>query len=288
LNLTRLTPASEADSLKALDDLLLEAFGFTLADWRARGLWPPDYTCWTIFEDGAALANASVYRMQMLVEGKPVEFLQLGAVATRPQRRGQGLSRRILTEIFAQYPDCPCFLFANPSVLDFYPRFGFRRVEDRQPRLFYPPQGKPSPGAGANRWRKLPPDSPAVADYLVGRAGISSRLDCVNGLAAQMFNLLNAYPGCIYEIPELDVLVAAEQHGSVLTLIDVFAKSPLTFADLAACLDLTGVREIRFGFNPDWLGVDAELATREDDSPMFLRGEPDLTRLGAVPWLVRT
>ena len=49
---------------------------------------------------------------------------------TRPGHRGRGLARRLMEEVLRDWSGrCDgMFLFANGTVLDFYPRFGFRRA----------------------------------------------------------------------------------------------------------------------------------------------------------------
>jgi len=298
-----ITHRSPANLHAALDDLLQETFGFTLAGWRALGHWTADYTCWALVEEGRALANAGVYRMEMRVSGETQAWMQIGAVATRRARRGEGLSRRILDEILARHPNTPFFLFANDSVVDFYPRFGFRRLPDHQPRLalqprlFQPRQdcgwNSPAGGPGAGEWlamRKLAADDPAVTRYLNGRAVFSNRLDCANAAPVNWFHLLGEYADCIYEIPALDALIVARQNGERLSLVDVVALRPLAFAELAPCLGFAGVREIRFGFNPDGLGVDYEMVEteEEDATPIFGRGEMQDEGRWMFPLMIRT
>lgn len=288
--IVRITHDSPAETHARLEDLLLETFGLSLASWRARGYWTADYTCHALVEDGKVLASAGVYRMEMLARGKRQVWLQLGAVATRRARRGEGLSRRVLDDIFdyysRDYPGAPFFLFANESVVDFYPRFGFRRLHDLQPRLACRLEGPP----GA--MRRLAVDDPAVGRYLEGRACFSALLDCANAAPLNWFHLLAEYADCVYEIPRLQTMLVARQQGDTLSLKDVVSLRPVAFADLAPCLGFRGVRAVRFGFNPDWLGVDYEMhaAEEEDATPIFARGDLSLPDSSGwmLPLMIRT
>lgn len=51
---------------------------------------------------------------------------------THPNYRGQGLAKNLLNHVIAKYEDQYDFLylFANDTVLDFYPKFGFERIEE--------------------------------------------------------------------------------------------------------------------------------------------------------------
>jgi GNAT superfamily N-acetyltransferase len=65
--------------------------------------------------------------MNLNVFGEKKRYIQLGTVMTHPDYQGQGLSRVLLKKAIADYRDkCDLiFSFANNSVLNFYPKFGF-------------------------------------------------------------------------------------------------------------------------------------------------------------------
>mgnify|MGYP001122528582 CR=1 FL=1 len=68
---------SPAEVRAALDDLMDEAFGFRFAGWHGLGVWNEDYTGCAIFSEGRMLANASLYRMELAVEGRAEAGQQL-------------------------------------------------------------------------------------------------------------------------------------------------------------------------------------------------------------------
>lgn len=100
------------------------------AVWRDRGAWRDAYEVLSLVDGKQIVSTIGVTRMQLVVGGVARTGLQLGAVATLDSYRGQGLSRRLMEWMFAERssPHQPVFLFANESVLGFYPRFGFRHV----------------------------------------------------------------------------------------------------------------------------------------------------------------
>jgi GNAT superfamily N-acetyltransferase len=232
MQITIHTSTSSASYRSQLNELMLEAFGFSFERWHKQNVWNDDYTCYSIIEGELMLANACVYRMDMLVNGEKAEWFQIGAVATRRARRGEGLSRAIITFILEQYPGKTLFLLPNQNDMNFYPKFGFRLIHNRQPfiekSLDNPPGGM----------RKLSINSLEVVDHLEHRACYSSILDCTNALPIHWFHLLLDYPENIYEIPALKTMLVAEQDGSVLTIMDIAAKSPLTLiSSYRSCLE---------------------------------------------------
>jgi len=250
---------------RLLNDLIREVFGFRFAPWYALGLWDARYESYAVIEKGKMLANVCVFHTDLRVAGQPVRALQFGAVATRKKHRGRGLSRALMEYITAQYPQTPAFLFANESVTDFYPRFGFRRVPTHRPVLR---QSLHNPGKTPIR---LQQDSPALLDALARRGQLSRVLDCGNTDPIRRFHLLMDYADSIYLLPECGAVAVAEQSGETLFLADVIAAQPVTFAQLAKELPFCDVSRVEFGFTPDFLGVEPEWEA--DDEILFLRGD---------------
>ena len=69
--------------------------------------------------------------MKTIWNGPIKNYIQLGTVMTAPPCRKQGLSRFLMEEIKKDWEGrCDgMYLFANDTVLDFYPKFGFSRQE---------------------------------------------------------------------------------------------------------------------------------------------------------------
>ncbi len=265
------------------DDLIKETFGFSFAPWFERKLWDERYESYSIIENGRMLSNISIFKTNLLVVGKPVRAHQYGAVATRKSWRGKGLSRVIMEHINSLYPDVPAFLSANPSVLDFYPRFGFRRVTEYRPALDAKIDNPTAPII------MLKPDDEAVQSAIQNRTAYSSLVDSVNTQSVQMFHLLLEYTDAIYHLPKSDVVVVAEQTDEKLFVADVISDKPLKWSDIAAELPFVGVQRIEFGFCPDWLGVNAAWEPISGDGdPFFIKGSLELPERFIFPITSRT
>jgi GNAT superfamily N-acetyltransferase len=284
--ITRITPASPPEWLAQLDELMLAVFDFSFAGWRSSGGWTDDYACFAIFDGGKAVANVGVYQHDLLVGGVKKRAIQLGAVATHPDWRGRGLSRRILDQVMDRYAGVPAFLSANQSVLDFYTRFGFQQVDDRQPYIDIELQGL------SRTLSPLSLEHPKVRASLQRRGCFSNVLDCMNAAPINWFNLLYGYAGNLYHIPSLDVLVVAEtsqlESEGILTLVDVISPGPLAFKDLLPHLIFGWVKTIRFGFNPDWLGVSYKLRDASAGGYTFWRGNLNYPPGAMLPLLMKT
>src|ERR1700722_13018542 len=74
--------------------------------------------------------NSHSAAIARLFNGKERNGYQIGAVPTHADHRNRGLARLLMSKVLGELdaPDQPVILFANSSVLDFYPRFGFHRL----------------------------------------------------------------------------------------------------------------------------------------------------------------
>lgn len=267
---------------KQLNELVTHVFGFSFESWHALGIWGDDYECYSIITDHHMIANISVYKMSLLINGRERQYLQLGLVATREENRGQGLARKIMEFIMERYLNVPMFLHANDSVIDFYPKFGFTPVSYKQPYINYHLKND----CGMTR---MDLRDPKVKHYLKERGQYSSIFDCANQYAINWFHLLFSYSDHIYEIPELEVMLIAEQSNSILTIYDIVSRKEVAFADIVSYLGFSGGDVIHFGFNPDRLGLEYSLKEYPmNDSTLFIRGDFGVEGEYIIPVMIIT
>ena len=240
--------------------------------WYDLNLWDARYESYALALDGEGgplVSNICVFKTQLLWRGKPMEALSVGAVCTAPQHRGKGYARMLMERVIERYPTTPMYLSANESVLDFYPRFGFRPAREKLPVLDCAIDNACPPTKLA---QKLAFDDPKVARYLRERKVFSNVLDCANTDSISLFHIhLGPYKDCLYEIPACQALAVAGQEGETLRLHGVFALRPVRWESLAARLPFAGVRRVEFGFVPDALGAPFRWEEFDGD-PLFVRG----------------
>jgi len=265
------------------NDLIQSVFGFSFAPWIEYGLWDENYESYSIIEDGVMLSNICVNKIDLLVQGEAVRAIQLGAIATRESARGRGLSRLLMEHVLAKYPNTQAYLAANPSVAGFYQQFGFMQVQISSPEIEVEIDNDPATAV------KYDFEDDEVMEALKNRGAFSSIIDCKNSQTIQMFHLLMEYDEDIYYLPKLDVFVIARQEGDGLFLADVIAKKPVAFDMLVKELPFAGVKEVEFGFCPDWLGVQAEWTPLDmAEELFFIKGEWNLPSQFRFPALSET
>lgn len=212
------------DLSQAFFDLQKRVFpGLDLAWARGHDCLPPTTVPFGIFHEGRALSILNATRMDFDLNGATLKALQFGTVATHPDHLRRGLARRLMEHALSAYTDTVdlFFLYANPTVLDFYPKFGFKPIEE--PVFVTDLQSDTDRG----KLRRLnvhdPVDRDAIIRRFRSRTPISRRF-CVRDyhLLATWY-CLTFYKDCLWYCDASDTLLVATPGEDALIVFDVVA-----------------------------------------------------------------
>lgn len=123
------------EALRASFNRLAEkTFGLNFENWYKNGFWKDNYIPYSVVIDGEVVSNVSVNACNINYKGKLVKLIQLGTIMTDDDYRGKGYARALMEEVMKDYDGKVdgIYLFANDSVLEFYPKFGFREAKEYQ------------------------------------------------------------------------------------------------------------------------------------------------------------
>ena len=184
---------------------------------------------------------------------------------TRPDCRRQGLAKRLMEEVLRDWADrCDgMFLFANETVLDFYPQFGFRREIQYQYTL-------PVPTARGGA-RKLSVDSPqdlALLRACYKRGNPFSALQVVENFGLLMFYCGSFLKDCVYYIPQQNAVAVARQEGPVLQCMDIFGGSDLE--EILSQTAAPGTERATLGFAPAGSSACCAEPISDDSDALFV------------------
>ncbi len=106
--------------------------GLDFKPWYDKGFWTEAYVPHSIHKEDQIVSNVSISTMQIYVNGEIKNGLQFATVSTLPEYRKQGLSRELMNYVLDKYKDWTDinFLFANETVTNFYPLFGFQIYDE--------------------------------------------------------------------------------------------------------------------------------------------------------------
>ena len=260
----------QADSnlMKSYFDFTESVFRFSLADWKNAGKWDEKYVPHSLVHNDRVVANASVSIMQLQITGKDVPAIQLGSVGVLPEYRGKGLSRIIMEKVLEEYRHIPVvFLFANHKVLDFYPKFGFRRVNEIIPQMDV--SGVSAPLGQAN---KIDIGSEPLKRLLQARLQHSSIIDARGNIPIYWYHLMYNYSENLYYIEDKDIVFIAKYQDDCAAIIDILSANPVSFHEIAGYVLMPETKKVHFHFTPDWLVKNYE-ATSNEGEVMFVLGE---------------
>jgi hypothetical protein len=273
----------------SLNDLAQRIFGFDFENWYLQGYWCDAYNPYSFADNGKIIANVSVNKMTLVINGIRMHAIQLGTVMTDEAYRNRSLSRELMNIIFSEYEDKADFiyLFANDTVLDFYPKFGFKKT------LEYECSTKASGIAQSRRHRKLDLDNAAdkaILFRLIENMTPAGKIGCAYNIGIVMFYCSAVYKDHVTYLPELDAAVVAEDTGDVLYIREIFSQNDLDLDILVNALADKPEKKIVFGFTPKCDNNDYHFTAQSDDNDtLFIRSKHPLALpKGMFPLLSHT
>lgn len=255
------------DSFNALAEQTFDGLNFE--GWYQKGFWGDNYDPHSIVLDGKVVANVSVNRCDLELGGRRYHILQLGTVMTDPEYRGRGLSRAIMEFIEPQLAAADgVYLFGNEGVVDFYPKFGFRRGREMEYRKSV---CQSAPAAA----EQVVMDGPAAWEKLaeaMERSTFREGCKMVGNPELVFFYVSQFMQESVWYLPRLDAWAVAELEDGVLTIYNIFAEASVTVEDVIAAFG-PEVKTAALGFAPESAEGWEVSELLEEDCNFFVRGE---------------
>ena len=233
---------------KSFFSLARQTFDLDFEPWYQCGGWQDRYLPHALVCGEQVAANVSVNRMDFQLDGRRRTYLQLGTVMTHPDYRGMGLSRFLMEWILQNWSDrCDgIYLFANDTVLDFYPKFGFLPAAEAQ--IFSPssPQ-QPIP------LRRINPDNPKDRALLIQsyrRSNPFSAFSMENNEGLLLFYALGPFRHFLYTPPEENAVAILEEDGDTLFCHELLGEWSGSLFQTLNRLTQPHIRKIGLGFTP--------------------------------------
>ena len=204
-----------------LNDLTDKTYGFNFKEWYEAGYWEEVYIPYSLLDGDKLIANASVSIMKMNVLGKKKNYIQIGTVMTDNEYRNKGLSRYLIEKIISEYKeksDC-IYLSANDTVLNFYPKFGFEKVNEYKYSI-----SKIKEATNIKK-RKLNIDNKEdkkILESILDNSIVNSKLYVEDNKNLIMFYCLGFLKECIYYIKEYNSVAICEYEEDVLNINGIF------------------------------------------------------------------
>jgi hypothetical protein len=209
--------------------------------------------------------------------------VQIGTVMTEEAYRNRGLSKELMNLIVNEYEDtCELmYLYANDSVLEFYPKFGFVQTEE------YVYTRQFTERASKLISRKI--NMKDVADKAIITRLISttlpvSKISMIGNPGLDMFYLTAFMSEDIYYIEELDLAAVVDFNEDNMFLLELFCEKEFDMDEVINSLVNKPEMKVTLGFTPL---VDNDFSCellKEEGTTFFVRGK-NITGRGRFPIL---
>ena len=274
--------------------LARETFGIDFHPWLEQGYWGDAFMPYVLTYQGQVVASVCVNLIfgritsqNMGREPSPRKlFVQLGGVITAKEHRGRGLSRWLIEQVLEEWREKAdgIYLYANDSVLDFYPKFGFVQEPEFQASVVAlgPAQTikKPDPlrEEDVNLLKHC---------YEQGNPYAAFQVEYFN---LMMFYLLGPYKDCVYYFPEQQTLLIAKQEAGAWHCFEILGSSALPLPLLLGALNPGQPTRFELGFQvQSKINCSVQPLHEEDTTFFVLAGKehPFTSGLGRMPVLSR-
>ncbi len=242
-------------------------------EWYEKGFWTSKYIPYSLIKNDEIISNVCVAIMDVIVDGRKKVAAQIGAVGTLPEYRHKGLSRYLMNYVLEKHsPDVQFFfLFANETVMEFYPRFGFNNIIEN---IFVAENKIPMSNYCA---RKLNPAD--KEDYVLLQALLKKRRPITECFGAEnydhitMWHILNVYRNDMYYLEDEEVIfIKTEAEGSLNIWEVIFGDEFNISEALRKIIGSSIIRRINYHFPPDQLKYEFNRVINKQ-SGLFIKGQ---------------
>lgn len=256
----------------SFNELAKSVFGIEFEKFYQTGFWNDRYICYSFLDGNSVISNVSVNKIDLVVNGIIKKVIQIGTVMTHPDYRGKGLAKILIEKVIDEYKDkCEFFyLFANESVLDFYPKFGFQIQKEYIYHAIVS-----SEHSDLGKLRKLnienSDDLNLIKKMAMERMRLSDEFATENTEGILGWYCLNIFSNSIYYIEDLDTIVIYDIENDKINLYEVLSRQKLTLEKIINRIASLGIWKVVFSFTPGF--NDATLICEEaEHSELFIRG----------------
>jgi predicted GNAT family acetyltransferase len=209
--------------------------------------------------------------MDFKVFGEEKRYIQIGTVMTLPEYRKQGLSRILMEKAIADYRDkCDLlYLFANNSVLEFYPKFGFEKIKQ------YQCVKDANLAKKENSIKKLDMSDERNKDFAIKKVtehvSVSKVSMCGNAELI-MFYLTMFMQNDVYYLENYDAVVIAKFKKDMIKVHDIFCNMNVHLDDILNSLVNSETKKLILFFTPEDTSC-YEIIPLEGEGTLFAMGK---------------
>jgi len=266
---------------KRFNELAIKTFSINFDEWYKEGYLGEEYINYSFLCENKVVANVSVNKFNIICNGKLKKAIQLGTVMTDENYRNKGLIRKLMDKVLKEYEYYDLiYLFANDSVLDFYPKFGFKRVIEGK----YQMDIKEVNELELNNDKVIKLDLKNEEHKIItkrlteNRVPISRKLGVVNDSWPLKLCCNYGFREDLYYIKEEDTIIILRRENNVVNLFDVLSEDDFDLDNIISKVIRKEDKSIQFNFIPKSkkYKIQFELEENTEDTLFVKEGKGNL------------
>ncbi len=254
---------------KSFNALALSTFGIDFEFWYQNGYWGDSYIPYALMDGETVVSNISVNIIKTTWKNQVKRYIQLGTVMTDEKYRGKGLSRFLMKKVLEDWRDnCDAvYLFANDSVLDFYPKLGFQKAQEYQ----YLKSVRKKEGMLKKLDMSLIEDRTLLLEmYRLSNPFSALPMESNEGLL--MFYCSQFMKESIYYAENFEAVVIAGYDGEKMVCYDIFGLNNYPIDDILCTMAHQDTKIAILGFTPNQIDGFQITELKEDNTTLFMLG----------------
>lgn len=255
---------------RSLNRLTRATYGFDFEPWYQAGYWRGQYLPYSLLDGEKMVSNVSVTIQDCCFLGESKRFVQLGTVMTDRACRGRGLGRLLMERVLEDWQGASdmLYLYANDSVLDYYPKFGFVKADEYQCFKTVAPK---APSAAVRKMDMTDPDEQEKLYRAVSHSARFAQISMPDNAGLVLFYALSFLKNSVYHIEHCDAVAVAQYEGDTLFLLDVFCADRISLDEVIEALSTEQTKRVVLGFTPLNPSAFEQRLLWEEDTTLFVR-----------------
>jgi hypothetical protein len=210
--------------------------------------------------------------------------VQIGTVATHPEYTRQGLAKKLLLHVVEQCAQSDLtFLYANDSVMSFYPRFGFELRAEHSYQVELKAQIVRS-FPTFQKWIPHVEERELLSRRFQSRTPISTTLGISDYASLATWHCLILYKEQLWISDDAEILMVCRLTGDTLQIYDIVAER--LDEDFFRKLQWPGATRAVIHFVPDRFTGEF-VPVLDNSDAFFIRGKLESEK-GKIPLLAHT
>ena len=229
--------------------LAKKVFNLDFHPWYDSGCCGDSFMAYTLYDGDVAVSSAGVVVGEFEWKGELKRYSQLSTVMTDPGYRKHELNRWLIDKVLCDWRDESdmVYLYANDSVVNYYPKFGFEKVTEYAYSL-------PIARKEGAVVRKLDLSKHADRTLLAKKYETNnpfSALPMCNDFSLLMFHCITFLSDKIYYVKDYDAVVIAEHDEQQLFCYDIYAHGKCKLRDVLSAVAGAETALAVLGFTPN-------------------------------------